>query len=89
MRRYLSFAFSAQALREQESLVAEIVDALVQKMMEVGAGRGEEMDMERWLRMCTFDITGSLAFGKSFDALMNGKCSCKRNITSEIDESKN
>lgn len=73
MRRYLSHAFSAQALREQEGLVIEIVDLLIEKMRDTGVKKGDSMNMERWLRMCTFDITGSLAFGRSFDAIKNGK----------------
>ncbi|KAF2118204.1 cytochrome P450 [Lophiotrema nucula] len=72
MRRYLSHAFSAQALKEQEVLVHEIVDMLVRRIREIGVEKGEVMDLERWLRMCTFDITGSLVLGRSFDAVKDG-----------------
>lgn len=77
MRRQLSHAFSDKALKEQHHLVTDIVDELVK---QIGiSGEGEQgTDLERWLNMATFDITGSLAFGQSFDALKNGK-----NLSSE------
>jgi hypothetical protein len=71
MRRYLANAFSEKSLREQESLVAKEVDTLVAKLGEYG-GAKDGTDLQRWLNMATFDITGSLSFGKSFDALQNG-----------------
>jgi cytochrome P450 len=71
MRRYLANAFSEKSLREQEALVAQEVDTLVQKLGEYG-GTKDGTDLQRWLNMATFDITGSLSFGKSFDALQNG-----------------
>jgi cytochrome P450 len=70
-RRYLSHAFSERALCEQEVLVAEIVDLFVDKIGEVG-GQKYGVDIGHWLRMCMFDITGSLAFGRTFDAVKNG-----------------
>jgi hypothetical protein len=72
MRRYLSNAFSEKSLREQEALVAQEVDMLVQKLEEYG-GAKDGTDLQRWLNMATFDIVGSLSFGKSFDALQNGE----------------
>ncbi|KAF2001284.1 cytochrome P450 [Amniculicola lignicola CBS 123094] len=71
-RRYLSHAFSASALREQEALIASTIDLLIERMREVGVERGETVDMLLWLRMCAFDVIGSLAFGNTFDALKNG-----------------
>jgi hypothetical protein len=72
MRRYLSHAFSEKSLREQETLVAEEVDKLVKKLGEFGAAENGT-NLQRWLNMATFDIVGSLSFGKSFDALQNGR----------------
>ncbi|KAF2728928.1 cytochrome P450 [Polyplosphaeria fusca] len=71
MRRHLSHAFSERALREQEGLVAEIVDEFVKIVGNMGA-EGKVVDFEWWLRCCMFDVTGSLAFGRGFDALKNG-----------------
>jgi cytochrome P450 len=72
MRRYLSHAFSEKSLREQETIVAEEVDKLVEKLGEFGAAENGT-NLQRWLNMATFDIVGSLSFGKSFDALQNGR----------------
>jgi cytochrome P450 len=72
MRRYLSHAFSERAVREQEGLVAEIVDLFVDKVGTVGKSR-EGIDLAHWLRMAMFDVTGSLAFGQSFDAVKSGE----------------
>jgi hypothetical protein len=71
MRRYLSNAFSEKSMREQETLIAKEVDMFVEQLGK--AGRGQDgTDLHVWLNMTTFDITGSLSFGKSFDALHNG-----------------
>jgi cytochrome P450 len=71
MRRYLAHAFSDKSLREQEELVAEEVDTLVEKLGQFGAAeRGT--NLQSWLNMATFDVAGSLGFGKSFDALKDG-----------------
>jgi hypothetical protein len=46
------------------------VDLFVYKVEAIGSKR-EGLDLGYWLRMCTFDITGSLAFGRDFDAVKN------------------
>ncbi|KAF2261871.1 cytochrome P450 [Lojkania enalia] len=72
MRRFMSHAFSSLALKEQEPLVEDIIEHLVANVREIGVKKGEVMEFDWWLRLCMFDIMGSLAFGKSFDALKNG-----------------
>jgi cytochrome P450 len=71
MRRYLAHAFSDKSMREQEELVAKEVDTLVKKLGQFGAAE-DGTNLQSWLNMATFDIAGSLGFGKSFDALQNG-----------------
>ncbi|KAF2661029.1 cytochrome P450 [Lophiostoma macrostomum CBS 122681] len=71
MRRYLSHAFSERALRGQEQLIAEVVDLFIVKLGDYGKSENGT-DLHRWLNMMAFDLTGSLAFGESFDALQNG-----------------
>jgi len=66
MRRHLSHAFGTQALNKEEVLVHEIVDLLIDKVREIGAKEGEVMEFERWLRMCMFDLMGSLVFWDKF-----------------------
>ncbi|KAH7405674.1 cytochrome P450 [Phaeosphaeria sp. MPI-PUGE-AT-0046c] len=71
MRRHLANAFSEKSMREQETLIAKEVDTLVEQLGRFGAAK-DGTDLQRWLNMAAFDITGSLSFGKSFDALHNG-----------------
>ncbi len=74
MRKYLSGAFSERSLREQEYLVAEIVDQFVGKIdpeRERGEGGGE-VELVNMFNLTTFDIIGSLAFGESFGGLAAG-----------------
>ena len=68
MRKYLSGAFSDRSLREQEYLVAEIVDQFID-MLE---GGGKELDLVNAFNLTTFDIIGSLAFGESFGGVASG-----------------
>jgi cytochrome P450 len=63
MRRNLSHAFSAQALREQETLVQRYVDLLVFRLGE-HAEKGERVDIMRWYNYTTFDVICDLTFGE-------------------------
>ncbi|KAF5493984.1 Cytochrome P450 monooxygenase BOT4 [Colletotrichum fructicola] len=72
MRRYLSSAFSDRSLKSQEPLIAESVDKLVDKLEEAGRdAHGTNMVM--WFNLVTFDIIGSLAFGKDFGGVEAGE----------------
>ena len=81
MRKYLSNAFSERSLREQEYLVAEIVDQFIEKIdsgsrrgEEKGeAGEGAEVELVNMFNLTTFDIIGSLAFGESFGGVEAGR----------------
>ena len=78
MRKYLSGAFSDRSLREQEYLVAEIVDQFVE-MLDDEEGGGKELDLVNAFNLTTFDIIGSLAFGESFGGVASGlsyTCDC-------------
>lgn len=70
MRKYLSSAFSDRSLREQEYLVAEIVDEFITK---IDPAQGEEeVELVNMFNLTTFDIIGSLAFGESFRGVAAG-----------------
>ncbi|KAH0426616.1 benzoate 4-monooxygenase cytochrome p450 [Colletotrichum camelliae] len=72
MRRYLSSAFSDRSLKSQEPLITESVDKLVDKLENAGRdAHGTNMVM--WFNLVTFDIIGSLAFGKDFGGVEAGK----------------
>ncbi|KAL8950140.1 MAG: hypothetical protein Q9222_003817 [Ikaeria aurantiellina] len=73
MRKYLSHAFSDRSLKEQEHLVAEVVDAFVEQIGKEGAPTGKGIDLVTWLNLTTFDIITSLAFGEAFGGVQTGK----------------
>ena len=73
MRKYLSHAFSDRSLKEQEVLVAEVVDEFIVQIGKEGA-KPEGIDIVRWFNLTTFDIIGSLAFGESFEGVKSGEC---------------
>ncbi len=70
MRRNLSHAFSAAALRSQEGLVQEFVDKFINR---IGENIDKPKEMVMWLNMMTFDIIGELAFGEAFGNLDKGE----------------
>lgn len=72
MRRYLGTAFSDRSLKSQEPMVAECVDRLIEKIGTVDVGT-RVTDMVMWFNLATFDIIGSLAFGKDFGGVDSGK----------------
>lgn len=66
MRKYLSHAFSDRSLKEQEYLVADVVDQFIEQIGKEGAPTGKGIDLVTWFNLTTFDIITSLAFGESF-----------------------
>ncbi|KAK1977249.1 cytochrome P450 monooxygenase-like protein [Colletotrichum cereale] len=72
MRRYLASAFSDRSLKSQEPLIAEFADRLVDKLGEAGRD-AQGTNIVMWFNLVTFDIIGSLAFGKDFGGVEEGK----------------
>ena len=66
-------------MREQEYLVAEIVDQFVE-MLDDEEGGGKELDLVNAFNLTTFDIIGSLAFGESFGGVASGLFSEKNRL---------
>ncbi|RAL68205.1 hypothetical protein DID88_008909 [Monilinia fructigena] len=62
IRKSLSHAFSAKALRLQEEVVVQYMDMLVSQIAE---RKDDEkgLNMAKWYNWLTFDIIGDLAFG--------------------------
>ena len=71
MRKYLSHAFSDRSLKDQEHLVAEVVDLFIRQIGKHG-NSDEGIDLVMWFNLTTFDIIGSLAFGETFGGLESG-----------------
>ncbi|KAJ5114520.1 hypothetical protein NUU61_000279 [Penicillium alfredii] len=73
-RRLLAHAFSERALRDQESLIRGYVDTLIAKLRAGIAKKGSpRIDIKNWMNYTTFDITGDLMFGESFDCLKDNQ----------------
>lgn len=72
MRRDLASAFSDRSLKDQESLIADVVDLFIEQLGTHGSGE-DGTDLVMWFNLTTFDIIGSLAFGESFGGLQSGK----------------
>ncbi|CAG8927155.1 unnamed protein product [Penicillium salamii] len=68
-RRLIAHAFSKKALREQEGLVGGYVDTLITKLRTSIREGTSVVDIKAWMNFTTFDITGDLMFGESFDCL--------------------
>ena len=72
MRKYLSNAFSDRSLKEQEYLVADVIDKFILEVEKRGASP-DGVDMTLWFNLMTFDVIGRLAFGKDFEGLESGE----------------
>ena len=74
MRRLLSYAFSQQALNEQESLITNYFDLFTVKLKEQAAlPNNSSINISQYFDFVTFDITGDMAFGQPFGALTQGR----------------
>lgn len=73
-RRLLAHAFSERALRDQESLIKGYVDTMIGKLQsEITRQDSPRVDIKNWMNYTTFDITGDLMFGESFDCLKDSQ----------------
>ena len=81
-RKLLSYGLSDRALREQERLIMGFVNTLVDRLRgEIVKGQGQEkgvnaaakVDIKEWMNHATFDITGELTFGESFNCLKDSE----------------
>lgn len=72
-RRLLAHAFSEKALRDQEGLIRGYVDTLINKLRLRVKNGDSLVDIKSWMNFTTFDITGDLMFGESFDCLKDSQ----------------
>ncbi|KAL9123064.1 MAG: hypothetical protein Q9187_000391 [Circinaria calcarea] len=72
MRKYLSHAFSDRSLKDQEGLVNKVVDEFIAQLGVYASGE-QGANIVMWFNLTTFDIIGSLAFGRSFGGVKSGK----------------
>ncbi|PSN71985.1 benzoate 4-monooxygenase cytochrome P450 [Corynespora cassiicola Philippines] len=75
-RRAFTQSFSEKSLRDQSPVVQSYVDLFINQLKAPVSGRKwkeKTVDLAQWLNFLTFDISGDLSFGESFDCLKNGK----------------
>lgn len=75
-RRALMGAFTEHAILEHAPILESHVSLMMHKFREQATssqGRVAVVDMAAWLNFLTFDISGALSFGESFDSVKNGK----------------
>lgn len=72
-KRLLAHAFSEKALRDQEGLITGYVDTLITKLRSQIRQGASIVDIKSWMNFTTFDITGDLMFGESFDCLKDSQ----------------
>ncbi|KAF7930323.1 uncharacterized protein EAE98_004724 [Botrytis deweyae] len=67
-RKILNHAFSPSALKAQEPFLQKYTGLLIQE-----ARTRRFLDLKDWYNFTTFDITGDLTFGQSFECLAKGR----------------
>ncbi|RDW74721.1 cytochrome P450 [Aspergillus mulundensis] len=71
-RKVWDMGFSSKALRNYEDRVSKYTAQLIDTV-ERAASTKMELDMSKWFNYYSFDVMGDMAFGKSFDMLVNGE----------------
>ncbi|KAL3474375.1 cytochrome P450 monooxygenase [Aspergillus californicus] len=69
-RRVWDQGFSSKALKTYEARVSKYTTQL---LTAVEGTLDTEIEMSRWFNYYSFDVMGDMAFGKSFDMLVNGQ----------------
>ncbi|KAK5689615.1 hypothetical protein LTR97_012788 [Elasticomyces elasticus] len=72
-RRAFMGAFSDKAVKDQSPIVEQYVDLMMQKFREKSGTGDGVVDIVSWLNFVTFDISGDLSFGESFDSTEQGQ----------------
>ncbi|CAO2650010.1 Nn.00g013020.m01.CDS01 [Neocucurbitaria sp. VM-36] len=75
-RRAFANSFSEKSLRDQAPVVESHVDLFITQLKAPISSRQwveKTVDFEKWFNFLTFDISGDLSLGESFDCVKNGK----------------
>ena len=81
MRRLIGRGMSVNACKKQEPIVQSYVDSFMSKLHALALSSsidekgpaGGTVNVTDWFNFFTFDVTGDLSFGESFDCLSDGK----------------
>ncbi|KAF2682945.1 benzoate 4-monooxygenase cytochrome P450 [Lentithecium fluviatile CBS 122367] len=75
-RRAFANSFSEKSLRDQAPVIEGYLDMFMNQMKAPRVGRQwrqKIVDLNTWFNFLTFDISGDLSFGESFDCVKSGK----------------
>jgi cytochrome P450 len=75
-RRAFANSFSDKSLRDQAPVIEGYLDMFMNQMKAPASGtqfKEKVIDLNTWYNFLTFDISGDLSFGESFDCLKTGK----------------
>ncbi|KAI5800072.1 cytochrome P450, partial [Geopyxis carbonaria] len=72
LRKIFAPCFHSKQLAKQERHMQRETKLMIEKIGKLGQ-TDKGIDMGLWFNCLTFDVVGSLALGKSFDSLKNGK----------------
>ncbi|KAJ8113006.1 hypothetical protein OPT61_g4758 [Boeremia exigua] len=74
-RRALTGAFTEHAIVEHSSILEGLVGLMIQRFKEAtdNVNNAAMFDIVDWFNWLTFDISGALSFGESFDSIQHGR----------------
>lgn len=74
-RRALTGAFTEHAITEHSSILEGLVELMMQRFQDAidNAGTPAILDIVSWFNWLTFDISGALSFGESFNSIQSGR----------------
>lgn len=73
-RRALTGAFTEHAVAEHATILENLIGIMMQRFVKAAdnAGGCATLNIVDWLNWLTFDISGALSFGESFDSVKSG-----------------
>lgn len=74
-RRALIGAFTEHAIAEHAPVIESLVNLMIQRFRDVVTRSPDRavVDIVDWFNFLTFDISGALSFGESFNSVSNGR----------------
>lgn len=73
-RRALAGAFTGHAITEHMTIIEDLILLMMRRFSDATKdGQTAVLDLADWMNFLTFDISGALSFGESFDSVESGK----------------
>ncbi|CBX97259.1 hypothetical protein IAQ61_007329 [Plenodomus lingam] len=73
-RRALAGAFTEHAISEHMEIIGDLIQLMMLRFSDAAKdGKPAVLDLADWFNFLTFDISGALSFGESFDSVASSK----------------